>query len=102
MNGASKRIKPAALQRDILALTDHLETIALAKNLSRSKPAIAIPGGMERAASGCSPDSLSQSILVRLTPDKQRARRSDYPLYRDYYVVQTTPPGESNLTRIRE
>lgn len=42
MNAAIKRIKPAALQREILALTGRLEQLSLAKKLRHSKPTIAI------------------------------------------------------------
>lgn len=41
MNAAIKRIKPGALQRQILALTGRLEELSLAKKLRRSKPPIA-------------------------------------------------------------
>lgn len=40
MNAAFKRIKPAALQRGILAMTGQLETMSLAKKTGRSKPRI--------------------------------------------------------------
>lgn len=40
MNAAFKRIKPAALSRQILALTAELETLARAKNPAPAKPAV--------------------------------------------------------------
>ncbi len=40
MNAAFKRIKPAALSRQILALTGELELLAQAKNAPRSKPPV--------------------------------------------------------------
>lgn len=41
MNAAFKRIKPAALQRSILAMTGQLETLSLAKKTGRTRPQIA-------------------------------------------------------------
>jgi hypothetical protein len=40
MNAEFTRIKPAALSRNILALTGELETLALAKKPAKVKPAI--------------------------------------------------------------
>ena len=40
MNAAFKRIKPAALSRQILALTGQLETLAQAKKAPRAKPPV--------------------------------------------------------------
>jgi hypothetical protein len=40
MNAAFKRLKPAALSRQILALTGELETLTLAKKAPRAKPAV--------------------------------------------------------------
>jgi hypothetical protein len=40
MNAEFKRIKPAALSRNILALTGELETLALAKKPADVKPPI--------------------------------------------------------------
>lgn len=40
MNAEFKRLKPAALSRNILALTGELETLALAKKPADVKPAI--------------------------------------------------------------
>jgi len=40
MNAAYKRLKPAALSRQILALTGQLETLAQAKKAPRSKPPV--------------------------------------------------------------
>jgi hypothetical protein len=40
MNAAFKRLKPAALSRQILALTGELETLAQAKKAPRSKPPV--------------------------------------------------------------
>lgn len=41
MNAAFKRIKPAALQRSILAMTSQLEALSLAKKTGQPKPTIA-------------------------------------------------------------
>jgi hypothetical protein len=40
MNAAFRRIKPAALSRQILALTGQLEVLAQAKKAPRSKPPV--------------------------------------------------------------
>ena len=40
MNAEFKRIRPAALSRQILALTGRLETLALAKKPAALKPAV--------------------------------------------------------------
>jgi predicted component of type VI protein secretion system len=40
MNAEFKRIKPAALSRQILALTGQLETLAQAKKAPRSRPPV--------------------------------------------------------------
>jgi hypothetical protein len=40
MNAAFRAIKPAALSRQILALTGQLEVLAQAKNAPRSKPPV--------------------------------------------------------------
>jgi hypothetical protein len=40
MNATFKRIKPAALSRQILALTGELEVLAQAKKAPRSKPPV--------------------------------------------------------------
>lgn len=40
MNAAFKRLKPAALSRQILALTGELETLAQAKKAPRSRPPV--------------------------------------------------------------
>ncbi len=40
MNAEFKRLKPAALSRNILALTGELETLALAKKPATVKPSV--------------------------------------------------------------
>lgn len=40
MNAAFKRLKPAALSRQILALTGQLEVLAQAKKAPRAKPPV--------------------------------------------------------------